>query len=125
MVRDVSRQMAGLGVLLSAALFFTGRSDLVWGFALGVAASLANCVLLGRQLEKAADLPMDKAIAQVQIGWFVRFTLAVFLLALSALFVEIRFLAALAGLFVFQLILVLRAAFAFLRGLKTRQTRKE
>jgi hypothetical protein len=126
MVRAILVQMAAAGMLFSLVLFLTDRSHLVVGFVLGLAASMFNCILLGRQLKKTAELPMEKAIAQVQTGWFVRLFLAILLLALSALFAEINFLAALAGFFVFQIVLVLRAAFAFMRGWpKDRQERGE
>lgn len=113
MVRVLSIQVVAAGVLLSLLLFLMGQANLIVGFALGVTASLSNCILLGRQLKRAAELPMEKAVAQVQTGWFVRLFLVIFLLASSVLFAEVNFLASLAGFFVFQIVLVVRALFAF------------
>jgi hypothetical protein len=116
MIRAVLIQMVAATIVLSALMLLAGYSDLVAGFILGTAASMANCALLGRQLRRAAELPMEKAVAQVQTGWFVRLFLAVLLLALSSRFAEVNFLAAVTGFFMFQTVLVIRAVCAFARG---------
>ena len=118
--------MTAAGVFLSVIMLLLGYSRLVAGFALGTAFSMANCTMLGKQLKRAADLPVDKAVAQIQAGWLARLSLAVVLLALSSRFAEINFLAAVAGFFLFQLVLVSMAVCAFARGWsKHRQERGE
>lgn len=102
-------QMVLVGGAITLLLALAGFSRLAPGFMVGVAAGMSNGLLLSYQLKKSAALPPEQAVASVQSGWIVRLSAAVLLLALSVLFAQIHFLAALAGFFLFQTLLVVRA----------------
>lgn len=102
-----------MGGLICLGLYLTGYSRLVPGWALGVAASMSNCLLLGYQLKKSVALPAEKAIAYIQAGWFVRLSVVAALLAVSVHVAQIHFLAALAGFFVFYVVAIANAVMAY------------
>lgn len=104
------------GGAIALLLAMAGFSRLAPGFMLGVAAGMSNGLLLSHQLKKSAALPPERAVASVQSGWIVRLSVAVLLLILSVLFAQINFLAALAGFFLFQTLLVVRAVIFYFRS---------
>ncbi len=113
------------GAVLCLVLYMFGYSGVVPGLAAGIAASMANGLLLSHQLKKSAQLPMHKAVSYIQAGWLVRLLLVIALLILSVLVAEINFLAALAGFFMFQAVMIVKPIVAYVGDSMSRRKRKE
>ena len=96
----------GLVVVLGG--FLSGRQSLLPGFGLGFLASISYYLLLSLRVRKLVDLPPEKAVGSMRMGWIVRLSLMTLVLILALNMPGIDFLSTVIGLFSFQLVLLVQ-----------------
>lgn len=116
--------MTGIGVGGSIVLFLCGYTSQALGFAVGVVASLFNCLLLSRQLQRLAD-QQDLTVIAPHKGLLLRLFLAGTLLFVSRIWLDISLFAAIAGFSSFQVLLVLQAAYGAVHNRLTSVAQQE
>jgi hypothetical protein len=104
------------GFMTCGWAYLAGRVATGNGLVLGIAASILCCLHLYYQVKRCAGMPPQMAAAYVQAGWIVRLSLVLVVFVISVLLPQISFIAALAGFFSLQLILLLGAVIQIIRG---------
>lgn len=110
---EVRRTMAGMavwGVLAAAGLCLTQRQYMLPGFLLGLSSSFCYYALLSFRVRQSAEMPPEKVVSYMRMGWLVRLSFIVLVLILALIMPGIGFLPTIIGLFSFQIIMVLQAA---------------
>jgi ATP synthase I chain. len=110
-------QMALLAAALTPAAYALGRESAVAGLLLGAAASFIYLLLLGNRVRHSSTLPPAKAVASMRAGWFVRLGFVALIVILALRLNHISFFAAVVGLFLLQIVLLLNAAGLVVRAM--------
>ena len=97
------------GLFTTGTAFLAGRLSVGYGLLLGTLASILCFLHLAYQVNKCAGMPPDMAAAYVQAGWLVRLSIVLLVLVLSILLPQVSFVAAIAGFFTLQIVLILGA----------------
>ncbi|MDR3562526.1 MAG: ATP synthase subunit I [Negativicutes bacterium] len=116
-VKRTLGQMGLLLLVLAGGAGLTSHTASIPGLALGTAGSVCYYLLMCYRIKQSAGLPPARAIAYMRIGWLVRLSFVVLILILSLKMPQIDFLAAVMGLFSFQVVIILNAAFVVARSL--------
>lgn len=79
------------------------------GYAVGVLTGIGTSVMLYKQVAKIARMPEEQAIAYARSGWWVRFSVAMVVLAITFFTSYVSFAAALIGWLSTQAALIISA----------------
>lgn len=109
---EIKRMLLGMitwGILVVCAGWLSHRQQLLPGFLLGFLASLCYYVLLSFRVKRSAEVPLNKTVAYMRIGWLIRLSFIVLALILALIMPGIDFLSAVIGLFSFQIVMMIQA----------------
>lgn len=102
-------QMVVWSVFICGSAYFTGYGWRIPGLLLGIASSIVYFLLLWYRVLKSADMPMNKAIFYMRIGWLIRLLFIVTMLFLSLKIPALDFGSAVVGLFTLQIVMTFNA----------------
>nr|WP_092070980.1 ATP synthase subunit I [Dendrosporobacter quercicolus]NSL48441.1 ATP synthase subunit I [Dendrosporobacter quercicolus DSM 1736]SDM17027.1 ATP synthase I chain [Dendrosporobacter quercicolus] len=118
-VKRTMLSMAIWGALAIAVLCLAGRQSLIPGFLLGLSASLGYYALLSFRVRQSAALQPEKIIAYMRAGWLIRLSFLVMVVIVVLKMPGIDFLAAMLGLFSFQIIMLAQNIIVVVKSLRT------
>jgi len=121
-IRKTLLQIAVWGMLLVVNTYFAGFKECVLGIILGVIASMVYFALLSYRIHKSADMPVEKAILYMRIGWLNRLVFIGLVLFISAKVPEFDFWATVVGLFSLHVVMFFKAVALILKGFKNPAT---
>lgn len=108
-VHKTLRQILLLSGATAAGLLLAGKTVYITGFLFGALASVLYFILLVYRIRKSADLPAGKAVNYMRGGWLIRLGFIVLTLPLANKLSKVNFLAVIAGLFTFQMVLIINS----------------
>lgn len=109
---EIKRMLLGMitwGILVVCAGWLSHRQHLLPGFSLGFLASLCYYALLSFRVKRSAEVPLNKTVVYMRIGWLIRLSFIVLALILALIMPGIDFLSAVIGLFSFQIVMLIQA----------------
>ncbi len=117
---QIKRTVLGMlawGMLVVVYLCLTERTQWLPGLLLGLAASLIYYALLAFRIRQGMELPVEKSIVYMRIGWLLRLGFIVLVLILALRVPGIHFFATITGLFSFQIVMLAQAILLVAEGL--------
>lgn len=84
---------------LLGSTWLSGHGDKLPGLLLGIVAAYIYFILVMIRVKKSANLPPNKAVWSMRVGWVIRLVFVCFILYFSLRVPELDFLAAVVGLF--------------------------
>ncbi|MBM7853737.1 putative membrane protein [Desulfohalotomaculum tongense] len=75
-----------VGFVFSLGLILEPSSPFRWGLVIGTVVGVVNSVLIYNRMKHIADMPFEKAVAFMRMGFFMRL-----LMIMAVLFLAIRF----------------------------------
>ena len=64
-------------------LFTSINKPLIWGLIFGIIVSIVNAIQIGNRLKKISELPLQRAVTYMKIGYGMRFLLIILSLMLA------------------------------------------
>jgi len=116
-IKKTLLQITAWGILLGANVYFAGYKELLVGLLLGIAASMVYFLLLSYRIHKSADMPIEKAVLYMRIGWLNRLVFIILMLFLSAKIPGINFWSVVIGLFSLHMVMLFKSVVLILKGL--------
>ncbi len=108
-IKKTILQMAVWGIGICAAAYITGHAGRIPGLIIGVFTSVIYFLLMCYRVNNCADMPVNRALLYMKVGWLIRLSFIVIMLLLSVKIPGIDFWSAVFGLFTLQIILFLQA----------------
>ncbi|MEG6585120.1 ATP synthase subunit I [Dendrosporobacter sp. 1207_IL3150] len=115
-IRCTAAQMLLWSGLLCLFAYIAGFNLIIPGLISGTIASLAYFALAAYRIRRSADLPIDKAVRYMRIGWVIRFGFIVSILLMAVRVSQTNFWATIAGLMSFHIVIIANAIAAVLRS---------
>ena len=108
-IKKTILQMMVWGICTCVAAYIAGLSGKIPGLAIGIFTSMIYFLLMCYRVNKSADMPVNRALLYMKVGWLMRLSFIVIMLLLSVKIPGIDFWSAVFGLFTLQIILFLQA----------------
>lgn len=108
-VHKTLRQILLFSAAAAAGLLLLGKTKYITGFLFGALASMLYFMLLVYRIRKSADLPIVKAVNYMRGGWLIRLSFIALIFPLVNKLSQVNFLAVIAGLFTFQMVLIINS----------------
>lgn len=102
-------QIIAWGIVMCGSAYFAGYGWRIPGLVMGISSSIIYCLLLWYRILKSADMPVEKAIFYMRMGWGIRLFFILIMLFLSLKIPILDFGSAVVGLFTLQIVMVSNA----------------
>lgn len=108
-IKKTILQMMVWGICICLAAYLAGHPEKIPGLVIGIFTSIIYFLLMCYRVNKSADMPVNRALLYMKVGWLIRLSFIVIMLLLSVKIPGIDFWSAVFGLFTLQIILFLQA----------------
>ena len=108
-IKKTILQMMVWGICICIVAYLAGHSGKIPGLVIGMFTSIIYFLLMCYRVNKSADMPVNRALLYMKVGWLIRLSFIVIMLLLSVKIPGIDFWSAVFGLFTLQIILFLQA----------------
>ncbi len=103
-------------LVVSSILVLTAEVNNIVGFILGSVASILYFLLMAYRIKNSAEMPVDKAVNYMRIGWLLRLTFLIITLILSVKMPQVNFLFAILGVFSLQIVLTINSVMVVVKA---------
>jgi hypothetical protein len=121
-IKNTILQMIIWGICICTAAYIAGQSEKILGLFMGFFTSMTYFLLMCYRINKSAEMPVNKALLYMKVGWLMRLGFIVAMLLLSLKIPAIDFWSAVFGLFTLQIILFLQAILIVTKSFFIKQT---
>jgi len=108
-IKQTLLQIVALGTIICISAYYTGYAWCIPGIILGNFTSILYFLLLCYRVYKAADMPAERALSYMKLGWALRLIFIVLMLLISLRVPTIDFLSSVVGMFTLQMVMFLNA----------------
>ncbi len=105
------------GISTCTAAYIAGYSGKIPGLVIGISTSVIYFLLMCYRINKSANMPINRALLYMRVGWLIRLSFIVMMLLLSVKIPGIDFWSAVFGLFTLQIILFLQAVVLIIKSI--------
>jgi len=102
-------QITVCGIFICGSAYFTGFGSRIPGLMMGIFSSIVYFLLLWYRVLKSAEMPVQKAIFYMRMGWLIRLAFILIMLFLCLKIPILDFGSAVVGLFTLQIVMVFNA----------------
>lgn len=120
-VRHTLTQMLLWGVSVLAGMYISETIFLMSGFILGLLTSIIYYLLTCYRIKKSIELPLEKAVPYMRIGWAMRLTFLVLMLGLSVHMPQFSFWGAVAGMFSLHVVMLFNAVLVIIKSFSAKE----